>query len=410
MKVIITGAQFGNKGAQSLLFNVVDQLRKHYGDVDIYFLTLDGNRLPHEKNYHFHTVYGIYFYQKYFHSLADRICLIAMENLKRVVKKKYYTLNGTKQIRNIFINADLLIDVSGYALSSKWSIESNKQFLTSFTEAEKYGVKTVIMPQSFGPFDYGENSAEMDKRIKKLKSVNVIYAREKEGYDLLTTKYGLTNVRLSPDLVLQNKELDLANIFMKIPKQQRVTLQTANNNICVIPNTQTANHSDTETVVKLYRSIVKKLLKLGKNIYIFNHANDMPLCRKIYQTFQNNENVRLIKNDLSSIEYEYFIKQFDYIICSRYHGIVHAYREHVPAVILGWAIKYKELAKHFGQSEYIFDITDSAQETDEIMLAIEKMNGNYKNESDKIGDILDEIQSASCFEECFSIVDGIKKD
>ena len=41
MKVMITGAQFNNKGAPSLLFTVVDQLKKRFSDIAIYYLHID---------------------------------------------------------------------------------------------------------------------------------------------------------------------------------------------------------------------------------------------------------------------------------------------------------------------------------------------------------------------------------
>ena len=37
MKVLITGANFNNKGAQSMLFVTVDEIRKRIPDCEIYF-------------------------------------------------------------------------------------------------------------------------------------------------------------------------------------------------------------------------------------------------------------------------------------------------------------------------------------------------------------------------------------
>ena len=40
MNILITGAQFGNKGAQSLLFSVVNEIRERYGNekINIFFV------------------------------------------------------------------------------------------------------------------------------------------------------------------------------------------------------------------------------------------------------------------------------------------------------------------------------------------------------------------------------------
>lgn len=44
MKVVITGANFGNKGAQSMLFTTVAVLRRNYPDAKIFFA--HGNKTP----------------------------------------------------------------------------------------------------------------------------------------------------------------------------------------------------------------------------------------------------------------------------------------------------------------------------------------------------------------------------
>ena len=43
--ILITGANFGNKGAQSMLFITVDELRKKYGDCKIWFSSYEISRL-----------------------------------------------------------------------------------------------------------------------------------------------------------------------------------------------------------------------------------------------------------------------------------------------------------------------------------------------------------------------------
>ena len=56
MKVIITGANFGNKGAQSMLFTTVAFLRRNYPNAKIFFA--HGSKTPVLKeNFLFDEVY-----------------------------------------------------------------------------------------------------------------------------------------------------------------------------------------------------------------------------------------------------------------------------------------------------------------------------------------------------------------
>ena len=57
MNVLVTGAQFNNKGAQSLLFTVMSQLRNQYDDVEIYYLPIDDCFSYTPDIYKFHVVF-----------------------------------------------------------------------------------------------------------------------------------------------------------------------------------------------------------------------------------------------------------------------------------------------------------------------------------------------------------------
>ena len=76
----------------------------------------------------------------------------------------------------------------------------------------------------------------------------------------------------------------------------------------------------------------------------------------------------LYRNEFESGEYSLMVRQFDFIIASRFHSIVHAYKEGVPAIIFGWATKYQELAGHFDQSKFVFDITDKPNDKFEAIV------------------------------------------
>ncbi|MCD7819638.1 MAG: polysaccharide pyruvyl transferase family protein [Lachnospiraceae bacterium] len=105
-----------------------------------------------------------------------------------------------------------------------------------------------------------------------------------------------------------------------------------------------------------------------------------------------------MENDFSCIEYDEFIKNFQFIICSRYHGIVHAYRNGVPAIVLGWAVKYKELTESVSQNQYMFDIVDGMIEDFKVKEMVDNMLTNYSEESQIIRGRVEEIQKDNCFE------------
>ena len=252
------------------------------------------------------------------------------------------------------------------------------------------------MPQSFGPFDYPQSKEHLLKEIaEELPYCSMIFARENEGFLMLERDFHLSNIRHSPDLVLQNRGIDLNNVFNKAP--EIIVPQIPRGAVGIVPNMQCFTHGNETKNLKIYRNVIKKLLEKEKNVYIFRHSSeDLEICKKIRDISGNN--VHIIENDFSCIEYDEFVKQFEFIICSRYHGAVHAYRNGIPSILLGWATKYDELAQLLGQDKYSFDITDDNLKVTNIVTAVEEMCDNYHNQSLRIKKYLREINRENCFD------------
>jgi colanic acid/amylovoran biosynthesis protein len=111
--------------------------------------------------------------------------------------------------------------------------------------------------------------------------------------------------------------------------------------------------------------------------------------------------VHLLQNNFSCLEYDAFVKEFEFIICSRFHGIVHAYRNYVPVIALGWAVKYQELTRAVGQESYMFDITAEDCDREALLQAIRNMIKNREEERHTIQTNMEKIQQENCFE-CIS--------
>ena len=135
----------------------------------------------------------------------------------------------------------------------------------------------------------------------------------------------------------------------------------------------------------------------GYYVVIFHHSqDDQEICIMLKKLFPN-ENLHLEKRNFSCIEYDEYVRKFDFIICSRFHGLVHAYRNNIPGIALGWAVKYKELTQLMGQINYSFDITENIRNKD-VLEAIEKMENSYLIEKEIIERKLEQIQENNCFE------------
>lgn len=386
--IIITGGGMANKGAQAMTLIAVHELRERFPDHKIYLYSpvdLADSALDKRKfTFNFLGWYPLKFAHCQHNPVQRGIILLRSRS-------------ELLEAEAIYRNTDFIVDVSGYALGANWSDKICNDYLDILEFAQAFGIPVYLMPQSFGPFDFGEERQALNARIQRLlPTAKVIFAREQEGYDALVNTYGLKNVRLAHDLVLGNKGIDLANIFVSAPTLDLPEIKP--NSVAVIPNSMNSSVSSQESVLELYTKAIHALLSQGKTVYLLSHSTvDSALCSKLKELFLTNENVILLAQDFSCLEFNALVKKFDYLIASRFHSIVHAFKNGVPCIALGWATKYHDLLKLFDQEQYILDVRDKIGE-EQIAAAIALMDAHYPDEAGKIQKGLAAVQKQNVFD------------
>lgn len=359
---LITGAQFGNKGAQSMLFTTVSQIRSRVQEVLIWYLP----------NY----------WEDEYRRVWQEYQMIFLRS----------GVNGNDYLQEVFTHIDGVFDVGGAAMAVEGEDEKRTESIIKLSI--RNNVPIYLMPQSFSPEAFILRS---DDDVKKfLGKVTRIFARESEGYIYLTEKLGLSNVFLSEDIVLQNKEPNFEHIYYK-PQFKIETELASEDYVALVPNTQNYRHNSKEQVIGFYTNIINELLHCGRQVYIIPHSEDWELCEKIFETVKLKDRVTLYKGAMDSWKFQGLIGNFKYAVASRYHSIVHAYKAGVPCVIISWLEKYHELANKFEQGEYLLDIRNDISEAD-VKIAIQKMESNYEIEKKKIMKKLTLLQNQNCFD------------
>ena len=397
MKVVIVGANFHNKGAQSMLFTIVATLRRNYPNVKIFFAHWHNSPCLNE-NFLFDE---IYYTRQLFKVSSNKI------SISPPPPNAWYSIQKTFQtIRD----ADLIIDISGFALGSKWGINRSLAYLNSVKVARAFNVPIILMPQSFGPFNFGEMQKVIDEEIiSTLNYPKKIFAREYDGLIPLRQKYGLENVSIHPDLVLASPSVNPNDIF-KTPPKFSVPKVLPESCVGMVPNLRSFDRSGNSwQTLQAFYEIINFLLKEGKLVYLFRHSvEDITPCRWLKSLFADDVRVILWENDFSCFEYDEVCRQFDFMIVGRFHGIVHAYKNNVPCLLMGWAVKYQELASLMYQSQYIFDLSAKEINMREIFSAIHDMENNLDLNKKILSERLKQIQqSCSCFSAVNKILDKV---
>ncbi|XEC96241.1 polysaccharide pyruvyl transferase family protein [Paenibacillus tarimensis] len=381
--VVIVGGELFNKGAQALTFTVVDKVKERYPGVKIVLLSsMDYRRPEGEKRKYAFEILPFPLDLK-----SDLLGGIykSYDVLSAVLNKRKANRDIRNKVTAILSNCRALIDISGYALSSQRGKFNSLQYLLNLKIARKYRIPVYLFPQSYGPFEYGYlGNLIFHQQIKKeLSSVKEIYAREQDGLHNLQ-RLNLNNVKRSFDIVLQNnKPYNLSNIFIReqfAGKHPEILPEA----VGIIPNVKIMKHGNEEALYKLYEGLVDHLLKNNKNIYFLRHSyEDNKVIQAMREKYPNERQIFYLDHDYSCIEIDEMIKKFDFIIGSRYHSIVHAFKNYVPALVLGWAVKYDELLQAFGQTDYCFDVRKQIK-TEEAISKIDTLLTRHKQESETI--------------------------
>ncbi len=351
--ILITGGQLSNLGVQALLFTTIEHLSRRFPDRDVYLLSYRDHLRPEAEK------------QAFTFTILPWDLEIKTELLwkrgrwLRPLRGRRYTSQGISRLRSLLEKTAFIIDISGFSLSSQWPFRVSVQYLLNIKIASRFRIPFYIFPQSFGPFDYSWIQKKMIfPYLRKLLPYPAkIFAREASSLAALK-QFTQDNVSPLPclDMVLLNREYDLNRIFIHPPSLDppRIASPAA----AIIPNLRVMERTHRNRMFHIYQDMIDVLLQQGKKVYLFSHTGeiDAPIAEKIMRDAEGKSGVFLIEKELDAVEIRVLIRGFEFIVAARYHAVVHAYKNGVPALVFGWSSKYNELLKTFDQSQYLTDI------------------------------------------------------
>lgn len=394
--ILVTGGEWNNKGAQAMLFVTVTELSKRFPDMEI--CAVVPPHLIEEKKESGEFKFKM---------ISDIICrgpaLFTLGGKwRRMALKKREGIRSMLYARKVWKNTAYVFDISGYAIGKKWGPVKSARCAMIGALAKKVGAKCYFLPQSFGPFDFNidEKDQKLHDEIMKdwLSKAEIICAREQVGKQMLEEKYGLENVQYMPDIVLQNKEYNLDSIYDNAPQIR--TLDVKERSVALIPNKHITKMKVNDSY-QIWEEIIRQLLKREYHVYLLVHSqDDVEVIKNLKEKFKDCENVILVQEDFSCIEYDLLVSKFDYLIASRYHSIVHAYRRSVPCIVLGWADKYEVLLGDMNQLSYMFDMRREIS-MEKVCQAMDDMEAKREENAKIIGEKVKKIQEESIFDRLF---------
>lgn len=383
MLIEIRKAGFVNKGAELMLYAIIEKVRARYPHAR---LIMAPTPISGTQPFYKMTLLG--FYPKAWLWRYG----IQWGGLARLLPPKIREMYGLILDNQV----DVVLDAAGFAYSDQWSIELSKELASSSKKWKKQNTKLIMLPQAFGPF----TSKKIKSYVKCfVENADFVFPREMTSYQNINDITEQKNkVKIYPDFTNLVKG--------KLPEDFDREL----NRFALIPNYRMIDktqNNQSAAYIPFMVECAKYLKSISAKPFILIHEgeNDAFLAKEISDAVGGMPIIR----ETDALFIKGIIGACDGIISSRYHGIVSALSQGVPALATGWSHKYIELFKDYKFQEGILSVTDERLKiikmidyiTQENTVASLRKKLNLESERQK--DL-----SEKMWEEVFTVMDTVK--
>jgi polysaccharide pyruvyl transferase WcaK-like protein len=333
----IDQTNFVNKGAELMMHSIIQRLTKEESLNSKFVL---GPGLNNDKSFvqiRKNGLFHIFKYQRFKFRL-DR--LMDQKRLDRFGLVKEDSIN-------------ILLDAGGFQFGDQWnnyySKENNLELKKYYKSHKLNGVKIILLPQAFGPF---QETLSKDRIKYVYENVDLIYARDSVSYNNLINLLGQsTKIRQAPDFTILTKPDISYKLYVQVKDA-----------VCVIPNAKMLTHTDKDisnNYISFLINISNYFLKKREKLVFLNHEDegDFEIINKISSHLIDDV---IILNGLDGLTVKGVIGHVKLLISSRFHGVVSGLNQLIPTFCTSWSHKYQELAKLYDMDNLVLDVNDNS--------------------------------------------------
>lgn len=335
MIIEIRKAGFVNKGAELMLYSVMQKVKERYPDATLVMAP------SHSKaSQPFHKFAPLGFYPKA--SLWRKGIQFGL--LASLVPKKVREMYGVILDSEV----DIVLDAAGFSYSDQWGVISSQELASSSRRWKKNGTKLIVLPQALGPYE----NKEIRKYVKSwVKNADLIFPRELDSYKYLTS------------LVGEQKKIKKFPDFTNLIKGTLPDgYDSGDKRVALVPNYRMIDKTskeDSKAYLPFMVNCAKYLLSKDAKPFILVHEgeNDRVLAERISE---DTGGIPIVK-ETDPLHIKGILGTCDATIGSRFHGLVSALSQGVPSLATGWSHKYARLFEDYDFKEGIINVNDSVE-------------------------------------------------
>jgi polysaccharide pyruvyl transferase WcaK-like protein len=354
-KIVLSGIGTVNKGAELMLYAILQEIEQKFPDAKIYL----PDSIPQGYNYIKTNLV-----------LEPRFPLwLNKFHIQGIMERLHLPLYNHFINNSIIKGADYFIDASGFLFSDQFSLgEEDFQFWSKQLSAYKrQGTKIVFFPQAFGPIEHVATKKIIDV-INKYS--DLIFVREQVSYNYLESLgINLDKMKIYPDFTSL-----VHGIFP-------TKYEYLKDGICIIPNNKMVEQGivSIDDYIRMLSEIINLCSKSNHKVYLLNHEGIgdekiMLACKR------HLEDIELVTG-LNALEVKGLIGSAYLCISSRFHGVASSLNCGVPCLATSWSHKYKLLFDDYKQQNCILEINQQKSYLNKIISMLNDDNNFSTRES-----------------------------
>jgi len=263
-----------------------------------------------------------------------------------------------------------LLDISGYSIGDPWGTSFAEGAVRNALRTRRLGGHYIHLPQAWGPF----TSLDMRMTVRRLVGLcDLCYARDPTSLEALRSVVSPEDhpkLIIAPDIAWNFHGSDISvgrdqivRAGLVDPEQKPI--------ICVTPNMRvyeraSGSGSDNE-YVRVLTAIIEHLCnRWNVQVVLMGHElaednllvpDDRVLCAMVLRSLDPSLPVKHLDRVLTAAQVKAVILNCSFVLSSRFHALIAAMSQHIPAATIGWSHKYPELMEEVGLPGNVLDTT-----------------------------------------------------
>ena len=235
---------------------------------------------------------------------------------------------------------DVLLDCSGFTYGDDWSAGRMDRRAAYFGTLKANGARIVMLPQAFGPFETPDVRAAA-RRL--LSTCELVVARDAGSLDHLRA------LDLPPDAPRLSRAPDITHLLEADAPEDA---EAWGDRAVIVPNARMTNRTSGARAAAyeaFLQDAISACASAGLEPWLMLHEdNDRALVDEVSG---NAGGLRVLEG--GGLRLKGAIGSARLVIASRYHALVSALSQGVPAIGTSWSHKYDRLFEEYGHSDYL---------------------------------------------------------